>query len=373
MKEFKLRYKENANTVTPYLDRVNKELKGGRERIFLKEYKFPISPKSAAEKQKVKQCKNFANARLIKENEVILMKSAGYTIYDLKQSFIYFLEEKRDHFINIGSPNTKLDAIIKIIKQYSKGEDVSFEEAKSYIWLKGYKEFLISEYRTKSKKKLATNTASAYLRKVKLYIYEAFKEKKIPDHAINDVDPIKEIGTEKEYLSIDELKLLLEDPTSQTITVRRAFLFCCLTGFRNSDVINMNWDEVKQETIEGQKLNYIYLRLRKSKDMVKVYLNEKVLTFIGYEKENKGLIFEGLKVRDSPKIPEWIKSKGITKHLTFHTSRHTNATLLLSHGADIFTVSQLLGHKNISTTQIYLHTVEKKLVEASTIIPNLLS
>ena len=52
-------------------------------------------------------------------------------------------------------------------------------------------------------------------------------------------------------------------------------------------------------------------------------------------------------------LQSWAKSAGITKQVSFHTARHTFATLALTSGGDLYTVSKLLGHKDISTTHYY--------------------
>ena len=70
-------------------------------------------------------------------------------------------------------------------------------------------------------------------------------------------------------------------------------------------------------------------------------------------------------------LQHWAKVAGITKHISFHVARHTHATMMLTLGADLYTVSKLLGHKNIATTQIYAKIVDKKKEEAIGLIPNL--
>lgn len=63
-------------------------------------------------------------------------------------------------------------------------------------------------------------------------------------------------------------------------------------------------------------------------------------------------------------IKAWAKEAGLSKYVTFHTSRHTFATMLLTLGADLYTVSKLLGHANVKTTQIYGKIVDQKKVDA---------
>ncbi len=61
----------------------------------------------------------------------------------------------------------------------------------------------------------------------------------------------------------------------------------------------------------------------------------------------------------------------ITKHLPSHCERHTNAVLLLENGADIYTVSKRLGHREIRTTEIYAKIIDKKMKEAANLLPKL--
>ena len=63
-------------------------------------------------------------------------------------------------------------------------------------------------------------------------------------------------------------------------------------------------------------------------------------------------------------IKPWVKEAGITKHVTYHVSRHTFATMLLTLGADLYTVCKLLGHTDVKTTQIYAKIINKKKDDA---------
>ncbi len=77
-----------------------------------------------------------------------------------------------------------------------------------------------------------------------------------------------------------------------------------------------------------------------------------------------------LRQRTNAHIKEWAKKAGIEKNLSFHTSRHTFATMMLTLGVDLYTVSKLLGHSNVKTTQIYAKIVDSKKVKAVHLLDN---
>ena len=72
-------------------------------------------------------------------------------------------------------------------------------------------------------------------------------------------------------------------------------------------------------------------------------------------------------------IEKWMQDAKITKHITYHCSRHTYATMLLTLGADIYTTSKLLGHSNVNTTSIYAKIVDKKKVETVNLVDDFFS
>ena len=72
-------------------------------------------------------------------------------------------------------------------------------------------------------------------------------------------------------------------------------------------------------------------------------------------------------------IEKWMQDAKITKHITYHCSRHTYATMLLTLGADIYTTSKLLGHSNVNTTSIYAKVVDKKKVETVNLVDDFFS
>ena len=74
----------------------------------------------------------------------------------------------------------------------------------------------------------------------------------------------------------------------------------------------------------------------------------------------------------SENLKPWAEAAGITnKEVTFHTSRHTFATMLLTLGADIYTVSKLLGHTSVKTTQIYAKIIDQKKDDAVSLVDDI--
>ena len=67
-------------------------------------------------------------------------------------------------------------------------------------------------------------------------------------------------------------------------------------------------------------------------------------------------------------LKEWIKSAGLPRRITFHTMRHSFATLLAANGVDILTISRMLTHKSVKNTQIYARVVDERAREASQVI-----
>ena len=74
----------------------------------------------------------------------------------------------------------------------------------------------------------------------------------------------------------------------------------------------------------------------------------------------------------NPQLRKWAKMADVNKHITFHSARHTFATMLLTLGVDLYVVSKLLGHANVKTTQIYAKIVDQKKQEAVDKIPQML-
>ena len=148
-----------------------------------------------------------------------------------------------------------------------------------------------------------------------------------------------------------------------------------LTGLRKSDILSLSHDDI----IEIDGTPYIYKKIRKTQRWHKVPLSdlayqilqqlEKRFTLAGAFQQFKFHVFGENSAAGRTEIQnqkEWLEDCHITfEHFTFHCLRHTCASLLLAQGTDLYTISTLLGHRNINTTQRYMHISEKKLASAT--------
>lgn len=217
-------------------------------------------------------------------------------------------------------------------------------------------------------KDVIDNTIAEYISKLRVFWRWCIKRDMAKGDPFDDI-VIKTQPAKKEYLTIEELKKLASTPTS--LRVRNPFLFACFTGLRYCDVINLRWKDVE---CVGDRTR---IKFRQQKTRVQEYmdLNSQAVVLMGQRRGADDLIFPCWSKSSSlanSQLKSWVESAGIGKHISFHCSRHTFATMLLTLDTDIYTVSKLLGHSNVKTTQVYAKIVDKKKQKAVDSIPQLL-
>ena len=169
------------------------------------------------------------------------------------------------------------------------------------------------------------------------------------------------------YLTIDEVRKLAQTPC-RSEEVKTAFLFSCLTGLRRSDIAKLTWGEVHQQ---GEFTRIIF-RQKKTGGQEYLDITKQAAALMGERGADDERVFKWFNSPGSTNdiIRVWVANAGINKDITFHCGRHTFATMMLDLGADIYTVSKLLGHADISTTQIYAKVLDKKKQAAVAAIPD---
>ena len=217
--------------------------------------------------------------------------------------------------------------------------------------------------------KLADFTLVLFEETVKAIFNKAVRDGLIPFNPIQDLAKEERFHVpdkHREYLTTDELKrfLAVETQTQAEQTVQKAFGFSCMTGLRLGDMQRLRWSDIK--TIgEVQAVSIIQ---HKTKRLVTVPLNELALSLLPPRPDNgeDNIIFPLVKKPDNvAKYVRRIKEKaGIEKDFTYHSSRHSAATLAITAGAELYSVSKILGHGSIVSTQVYASVNMEKKAEA---------
>ena len=209
--------------------------------------------------------------------------------------------------------------------------------------------------------KMMPATANHDLGVLKCILRQAYEDRLIKDNIADRLKRAKNTTiTKREFLTLEEVKQLAATPCEKPV-VKAAALFSCLTGLRISDIIRLQWENIIIGADNGWCMHIV---TQKTRTEAVLPLSEEALALCGERSE--GQVFKGLSKTILPLyLPDWIKAAGITKHITFHCFRHTYATLQLAAGTDLYTISKMLTHSNIGTTQIYANVVNDLKRKAS--------
>jgi integrase len=227
-----------------------------------------------------------------------------------------------------------------------------------------FKEYLLTTKSNKSNKvTLAQNSAQSYFNKLKATLKQAYKDGYLTSNLNAKVSTIKQAETQRNFLTIEELNSLVKTECNNPL-LKRAALFSALTGLRFVDIKNLVWGEL--EYIEGNGY-FIKFKQQKTQGVEMMPISEQAYSLMGERKEPTDKVFEGLtySAYENKHLYQWIGAAGITKNITFHCFRHTFATLQLSKGTDIYTVSKMLGHRDLKTTQVYAKIIDQTKREAA--------
>ena len=223
-----------------------------------------------------------------------------------------------------------------------------------------YKEYLCNVKKTDGEP-LASSSISSYYSKFRATLNKAVKQRYLSFNPANEVETPRVKTPKREHLTVEELKKVSKVECRYPV-LKHAFMFACLTGLRWSDVQKLTWSEIEQNT-DGWR---VVFHQKKTDGLQYVEIPDNAKQYVGEPNDPEARVFKGLKYSSymNVALQRWMMDAGITKNITFHCARHTYAILQLQHGADIYTVSKLLGHANLKTTQIYADIVDQKRKEA---------
>ncbi|WP_018478134.1 site-specific integrase [Pontibacter roseus] len=232
-----------------------------------------------------------------------------------------------------------------------------------------YKEYLLTAPSQRTNKPhtktriISRNTAVSYFNKLKAVLKQAYKDGLLAKDINPQIPSIKAGETQRQYLTLEELHTLNRTNCALPI-LKKAAIFSALTGLRFSDIQKLTWSEVQHSKAEGY---YIQFRQKKTQGTEVLPISEQAFELLADRGNPSEKVFEGLEYSAyiNGILRDWVKLAGIEKHITFHCFRHTYATLQLSLGTDIYTVSKMLGHRELKTTQVYAKVIDKAKREAA--------
>ncbi|HEY4784966.1 MAG TPA: site-specific integrase [Bacteroidales bacterium] len=250
--------------------------------------------------------------------------------------------------------------LLKHLEQYSGGKDILFSDVNLPF---------IENFQKRLLERDSRNTTLHYLSLLKKFISKAFKEEIIAFNPFEKHKMLSKQESDRTFLELHEIKALSDTIVPCEPHICDAFLFSCFTGLRFSDVKTLSRSHISKDKDKDEN-EYPVIRLRPIKTTrttgkyLKVPLSEQAIKILKAQKKKRDsdLVFFNLPDKNTTNywLRKWAKAAGIGKHLHYHVSRHTFATLGLTSGIDIYTVSKLMGHTRLDATQVYAKVIEEK-------------
>ena len=252
------------------------------------------------------------------------------------------------------STKENLLTTITVLQEFRPGLD--FKDI-TYTFLKDFEVHL-------KEKGNSVNTVAKHMRQLRTLVNEAINQGYIP----SDAYPfrkfkIKQEKGRKEFLTPDELKRLENlDVDKKLRHVLDAFLFCCYTGLRFSDFCQLS----PANFIKVNGKRWLYFTSIKTGVELRLPLH---LLFEGKALavlERYDIVTDFAKIGPNSEANKYLAQLAafarIRKHITYHTARHTCATLLVHQGVPITTVQKLLGHTSVRTTEVYSEVLSNTII-----------
>lgn len=358
-----------------------KAISGGRQSLYLDYYPeipHPISgeptrrqflnmyiydnAKASVDKLHNKETLSRADfIRQQKENEI--NKPEIYTGFEKEQLRIKDLGTQSffDYFHKLankrhGSSRVLWESTLMHLKAFNE-EELKFISI-TEKFCNDFRDFLLEEKITHSgRAKLSNNTAVVYLSKFKAVLRQAYKDGFLAVDINSRIKAIKPEETRRAILTLDEVNALIRTECDRPV-IKQAAIFSIYTGLRFSDIQKLTWGEIEEKDADNIVINF---KQQKTKGIETLPISKEAMQIIGTRGKDNEKVFDDLlySAYYNKVMTKWIALAGITKPITFHSFRHTYATLQLTLGTDIYTVSKLLGHRDLKTTQIYAKIIDE--------------
>lgn len=344
---------------------------GKRRYEFLKLYLIP--EKTPFDKQQNKATMDAANA--IKAQRIIELANgtAGIKknnvggkmlLSDLLNLYADERAAKGQSLSNVGLINA-MAAHLERYKPNAKLQDVDKE------FCKGFADYLKTAT-VYGNKHISQKTSFCYFGSFHAALNVAVRRGFIENNPIAKVesgDKPSQPKKMRDFLTEEELKAMIATPAKEN--VKKPFLFSCFTGLRFGDIKCLTWSDIIKDG-EDMKIKIVTQKTQKPV-IIPIPNAGIILPQRGTAKDTDTVFDTVSNAWTNTQVSSWAKASGIKgKNITFHTARHTYATMLLTKGADLYTVCKLLGHSEIRTTQIYAEIIDKKKEEAANLLNGLI-
>lgn len=329
------------------------------------DYYLYANPKTPQQKTHNKEVeKKVEIIRAEKEKDYLNGKYGFQSESKVKANFIdYFRKLTNERLKNKGNYGN-WDSALKHLIKYC-GDNVSFQNV-DLIFCEGYREYLQITAKKTDGNNLSSSSVNSYLCKLRAALNQAVNDGVILANPALKVSTPRVVEKERSFLTLEEVQKLFKTDCKYDV-LKRAFLFSCLTGLRWSDINKLEWNQLQKENDNWK----IIFHQQKTKGLQYHYISNQSKELLGSKVDGFGRVFVGLRysAQMNTVLMQWCLKAGITKHITFHCARHTYAVLQISLGTEIFAVKELMGHKEIKTTLIYVKLIDQKQKEAASIIP----
>lgn len=324
---------------------------GERSREFLKLY---LTGNRAQDKETML----LAEARRAKRQLELQSSHLGITpAFKKKYNFVEYFYNSMPEKDRLNKKN--YHSGYKHLKDYTSG--IVQISAIDEHWIENFLKYLLE--------RISTNSALKYLDYIKAILHQAVRERIISTNPfVYFKNKVRLTEVKIEYLEINEIQTLFNTKCNQE-NIKDAFLFSCYTGLRLSDTRNLTWGNIEAEQIKfTQKKTKSQEYLPLSPTVVKILKNYKPK-----DKNNSSSPIFNLPSQQvvSVNLKKWGKDAGIKKPITFHIARHTFATMSLTTGTEVYTVSKLMGHRDLRQTQRYAKVIDATKVKAVNNLPRL--
>ncbi|MCM1152508.1 MAG: site-specific integrase [Muribaculum sp.] len=372
-----LRQRKRANgLIALYLDicRNNK-----RTNEYLKLYLVPERTKEDRDKNRA----TLQLAQSIKAQRMVEIQNGEFGFKDsYAEQTLFFdyyraMTEKRRGKESHGNWGNWLSCL-KHLEKYEPRHNITFADITPQ-WVEGFRNYLdtkaeafsTDKRKRKDKRPLSQNSKQSYFNKLRACLNQAYEDRIIAHNPIRGITGFKAEEGTRQYLTLEEVRKLAAADCDFP-EIKRAFLFSCLTGLRRSDIIKLTWGEVQRQG------DYVRLVFKQKKTGGQEYLDisPQAAALIDTPRgKSTDHVFGDIRYPGdtNQSIRVWCLRAGIDKNITFHCGRHTFAVLMLDLGTDIYTVSKLLGHRELTTTQIYAKVLDKNKQAAVSRIPDVFS